>query len=76
MRKGYQLSKDDIPTPYTDGIFENIFETSKTQLKSPFETNRGCPYSCAFCDWGGQSRSKITMFDITKVHAQLDYIYY
>lgn len=75
MRRGYQLSGDQLPTPYSDGIFENIFVTSSTGLKAPFETNRGCPYSCAFCDWGGQSRSKLTVFDIEGVYQQLDYIY-
>jgi len=75
MRKSYQITGNEIPTPYSDGIFDSIFENSTTMLKASFETNRGCPYSCAFCDWGGQARSKLTVFDISQVHSQLDYIY-
>ena len=28
-----------------------------------FETNRGCPYKCAFCDWGMATNSKIKRFN-------------
>lgn len=72
--RAYQIRDNDMPTPYSDGIFDNIFKNAK-HVKTPFETNRGCPYSCAFCDWGGQSRSKLSVFEIDKVKAQLDYIY-
>ena len=48
-----------IPTPYTDGIFDNILKQDKN-IAVAFETNRGCPYHCSFCDWGGVARSKIT----------------
>ena len=27
-----------------------------------FETNRGCPYSCSFCDWGSATNSKLKKF--------------
>ena len=70
----YQIRDTDMPTPYSDGIFDNIFLNTKL-VKTPFETNRGCPYSCAFCDWGGQSRSKLRVFDLNQVKAQLDCIY-
>lgn len=70
----YQIRDADMPTPYSDGIFDGIFKKTK-QVKTPFETNRGCPYSCAFCDWGGQARSKLSVFDLNQVKAQLDCIY-
>lgn len=63
-----------MPTPYTDGVFDSLLNTGE-DFKVSFETNRGCPYSCAFCDWGGQSKSKLTKFDINKVYETIDYIY-
>lgn len=75
MKRDYQVNADNMPTPYSDGVFENIFNTSKTSLKASFETNRGCPYHCAFCDWGGQAQSKLSVFDFNKVKEQIDYIY-
>ena len=37
------------------------------------ETNRGCPYSCTFCDWGGITYSKVKKFNLEKVAAELDW---
>lgn len=31
----------------------------KTKLGVVWETNRGCPYHCSFCDWGSATYSKI-----------------
>ena len=63
-----------LPTPYTDGIFDNIFNNNGT-FKVSFESNRGCPYRCAFCDWGGQAKSKLTIFDQNDVFKTIDKIY-
>ena len=45
------------------------------RVKASFETNRGCPFKCAFCDWGGQARSKVTKFNMDPVYEQLDFLY-
>lgn len=37
-----------------------------------YETNRGCPYSCAFCYWGGATNSKVRQFDLDRIFAELD----
>ncbi|HEY4455611.1 MAG TPA: radical SAM protein [Pseudonocardiaceae bacterium] len=37
-----------------------------------YETNRGCPYSCAFCYWGGATNSKVRQFDMDRIFAELD----
>ena len=39
-----------------------------------FETNRGCPYHCAFCDWGGVSRSKITKLKDAAVKETIEHV--
>lgn len=65
---------DQLPTPYTDGVFDPILETG-VKVKASFETNRGCPYACAFCDWGGQAQSKLTRFDRDGIYQQIDKIY-
>jgi len=73
-RKLYQIGTDEMPTPYIDGVFDSILKEEK-RVKASFETNRGCPFKCAFCDWGGQARSKVTKFDIDPVYQQLDFLY-
>jgi radical SAM superfamily enzyme YgiQ (UPF0313 family) len=37
-----------------------------------YETNRGCPYQCAFCYWGGATNSKVRQFDLDRIFAELD----
>jgi radical SAM superfamily enzyme YgiQ (UPF0313 family) len=64
----------DMPTPYLDGTFDALLSTDE-KFKVSFETNRGCPYGCSFCDWGGQARSKVTFFDTQDVKNTIDYIY-
>lgn len=38
-----------------------------------WETNRGCPYSCAFCDWGSATNAKVRRFDMTRLEAEIDW---
>jgi hypothetical protein len=39
-----------------------------------YETNRGCPYGCAFCYWGGAVNSKVRQFPMERIAADLDRI--
>lgn len=63
VKNKYQYTNIKIPSPYLDGIFDSILQKAPTKLSALFETNRGCPYSCAFCDWGGMTKSKIVKTD-------------
>jgi putative methyltransferase len=38
-----------------------------------WETNRGCPYSCAFCDWGSATMSALRMFDDERLTEEIDW---
>jgi putative methyltransferase len=38
------------------------------------ETNRGCPYSCTFCDWGQSTMSKLRRFDMERITAEIEWI--
>jgi len=38
-----------------------------------WETNRGCPYSCAFCDWGSATMSALRMFDDERLTDEIDW---
>lgn len=60
---------DTIPSPLLTGLFDMYSGTSLGIL----ETNRGCPYSCAFCDWGSATNQKIRQFSIERVFAELEW---
>lgn len=67
---------DDIsayPSPYRSGIFDSILaENSSASLLSVLETNRGCPYSCAYCDWC--AGKKMRFFPLERVKADIDWL--
>lgn len=45
-----------------------------TVVQGKLETTRGCPYSCAFCDWGGGIGSKVIMKSVDSVKKDIDVI--
>jgi putative methyltransferase len=42
-------------------------------LMVTWETNRGCPYACSFCDWGSATMSKVRKFDMARLEAEADW---
>ncbi|HEY9841839.1 MAG TPA: radical SAM protein, partial [Candidatus Obscuribacterales bacterium] len=38
-----------------------------------WESNRGCPFSCAFCDWGSNMASKVQRFGLERLKAEIDW---
>ena len=64
---------DVLPSPYLSGEFDHI-DPSAWLYGVSLETNRGCPYGCAFCDWGSATQSRIRKFDIDRVRSELEWV--
>jgi len=62
---------DEIPSPYLEGLLDRFLEQGFTPI---LETNRGCPFSCTFCNWGSATVSKIRSFSYDRVCEELTYI--
>lgn len=64
-----------LSSPYLTGIFDDII-TNNLDVKwaATLETNRGCPYSCTFCDWGSLTLSKVKKFPEQKVYQELEWM--
>jgi radical SAM superfamily enzyme YgiQ (UPF0313 family) len=63
-----------IPSPYLSGTFAPLIEANPDEVwLAMWETNRGCPFSCSFCDWGSATSSKIAAFDSDDVKAELEW---
>ena len=59
---------DTVPSPYLAGVFEPLLHKGRDhQWLALWETNRGCPFSCAYCDWGAATRSKLFCFDMERL---------
>ena len=57
-----------LPSPYLDGVFDELMAEHPEVLWNPtLETDRGCPYKCTFCDWGGLTNSKVYKFELDRV---------
>lgn len=70
-----RLQIDNYPSPYTSGVFEKIInENPSVKWATTLETNRGCPFSCTFCDWGSVTYSKIKKFNLERVSEDIDWI--
>lgn len=65
---------EDIPSPYADGIFEPLFrEYPQQKWIASWETNRGCPFSCTYCDWGSATQSKVYQFGMDRLFREIDW---
>jgi putative methyltransferase len=70
----------EVPTvfdhsPYFDqrAYYERLVESHRPEVfHATWESNRGCPYSCSFCDWGSSTMSKLRQFDMSRVEADID----
>jgi len=63
-----------VPSPFLNGAFENFLSDGGLNKIGLWETNRGCPYGCSFCDWGVRSTNKIRRHDMEKIKGEIDYI--
>jgi len=70
-----RISKlNEIPSPYLDGIFDPLLQTNRKEAWSAmWETNRGCPFSCAYCAWGNASKKKVYLYDMERLFEELDW---
>jgi len=63
-----------LPSPFLNGTFDELIARYKEHMTGVvWETNRGCPFTCSFCFWGGPD-SKISQFSMDRVYAELDWI--
>ncbi|MBR0113163.1 MAG: cobalamin-dependent protein [Clostridia bacterium] len=61
------------PSPYLTGVFDRIIdENPGMEFLSVLETNRGCPYNCAYCDW--VTGRKMRFFPMEKVLAEIEWL--
>lgn len=70
-----RVNELSLPSPYTTGVFDKLIKDNPgIKWATTLETNRGCPFSCTFCDWGSLTYSKVKKFDLSRVTEDLDWI--
>jgi tRNA A37 methylthiotransferase MiaB len=64
---------DQIPSPFLSGAIPLTDERGEFRYDvALIETNRGCPYRCAFCYWGGAVGQKVRAFSRERLRAELE----
>lgn len=65
---------DEIPSPFLEGAFDAIMdENPHESWIGLWETNRGCPFRCTFCDWGSATAGKVTKFGEERLYREVDW---
>ncbi|MBI3548542.1 MAG: B12-binding domain-containing radical SAM protein [Elusimicrobia bacterium] len=63
-----------VPSPYLSGTFDALMKAyPKENWIVMWETNRGCPFSCTFCDWGSAVASKVFQFELPRILKEIDW---
>jgi radical SAM superfamily enzyme YgiQ (UPF0313 family) len=58
----------DVPSPYLTGVFDDVMDRYGHFIVGIlWETSRGCPFKCAFCDWGNAAVNKVNRLDVDRV---------
>ena len=62
-----------FPSPYLSGVFDNLISIHEEEWLVLWETNRGCPFQCTFCDWGSAIADRVFRFDMERINKELDW---
>ena len=62
-------------SPYIEQseFYEGLIGSIGNMVIATWETNRGCPYSCSYCDWGSNTMAKLRVFDMERVRAEIEW---
>jgi radical SAM superfamily enzyme YgiQ (UPF0313 family) len=64
---------DIIPSPALTGAIDLTNDQGRFRYDvALMETNRGCPYKCAFCYWGGAVGQRVRAFSRERLRAELE----
>lgn len=62
-----------VPSPFLTGAIPMVDSAGRFPYDvALMETNRGCPYKCAFCYWGGAVGQRMRTFSTDRLAAELD----
>ena len=65
---------NEYPSPYLTGVFDRMIDKDpEKRYSATIETNRGCPFHCAYCDWG-LNQSLIRMMDLDKIRDEIEWM--
>src|SRR5210317_479655 len=80
----YRRFKYENYKPYKIYTHKTVINQLKNDIKKiakpgkkvmlPYETDRGCPYKCSFCDWSSGLHHKLSIRDTEIIKEEVDFI--
>ncbi len=65
---------EEVPSPFLNGMFDHLIAANpEEKWIGLWETNRGCPFQCTFCDWGSATAAKVNKFELERLYGELDW---
>jgi radical SAM superfamily enzyme YgiQ (UPF0313 family) len=62
----------EIPSPFLTGVLDRLMAAvPEENWIGLWETNRGCPFRCTFCDWGSATAAKVNQFDMERLRQEV-----
>lgn len=63
-----------VPSPYLNNLIWDLTEkTDGQKFMAIWETNRGCPYQCTFCDWGSLTYTKLRNYSDDRLFKEIEW---
>ena len=62
---------DTIPSPYLEGLLDEFLEKGFAPI---IQSNRGCPFSCAYCCSSTEYYNQVNFFSVDRVKKEIEYI--
>ena len=63
------------PSPFLTGLFDKMIDQKPDRhWIVMYETDRGCPYQCTYCDWGGATEDRVSKFPLNRVLQEIMWI--
>ena len=65
---------EEVPSPFLNGVFDSLVAANPDETWiGLWETNRGCPFQCTFCDWGSATAAKVNKFEEERLYREIDW---
>ena len=64
-----------IPSPFLNGTFDTLLDRYGDHIVGAlWETSRGCPFKCSFCDWGSALVTKVNRLEVDRVMQEIQWV--
>jgi len=65
---------EEVPSPFLNGAFDAVMAANPDEKWiGLWETNRGCPFQCTFCDWGSATAAKVNKFEDDRLMREIQW---